>query len=110
MPRLRQEVREDATVQIGLTELAALEEGFASLVEGAVEEGEEGEGLGCEDLAMGLVDVAEDGHALENGVCGRHGCGGEEERRWLKLRSLYTLQASLFGGPGKQCQYSGILN
>lgn len=69
---LGEEVGQNTPVKLGLANLAALEEGLASVVEGAVQEGEEGEGLGGEDLAVDIVDLAEDGDALEDGVGGSH--------------------------------------
>lgn len=71
---LGEEVGQDAAVQLGLAELAALEEGLAGAVEGAVQEGQEGQGLGRQDLLVRLVDLAEDGDALEDGLLRRH-CG-----------------------------------
>jgi hypothetical protein len=64
---LGEEVRELAAVELSLADLAALEQGFPGRVEGAVEEGEEGEGVGGQDLAVRLVDLAENVDALEDG-------------------------------------------
>jgi hypothetical protein len=50
--RLGEEVRQDAAVQLGLAQLAALQEVLAGRVEGALEEGEEGQGLRRQDLAL----------------------------------------------------------
>ena len=70
---LGQEVGEGALVQLGLADLAALEEGLAGWVEGALEQGEEGQGLRGQDLALRLLDRAEDGDALEDGLVAGHG-------------------------------------
>jgi hypothetical protein len=95
---LWEEIRKLATVDISLALLATLEESAAGCVEGAVQQGEEGEGIGGEDLAVDIVDLAEDGDALEDGVCACH-CDGlgmwfvgfrdgkvEDERVRLRLR------------------------
>lgn len=73
---LGEEVREDTAVDLGLADDAALEKGLASRVEGALEEGEEGEGLRGEDLALVVLDLAEDIDALEDGIGGGHDGGG----------------------------------
>lgn len=70
---LGEEIGQNTPVKLGLADLAALEEGLASVIEGAVQEGEEGEGLGGEDLAVDLVDLAKDGDALKDGF-GRGHC------------------------------------
>lgn len=72
MLRLGQKVRQHAPIELRLTQLTFLEEVLALAVEAAVQESEEGKGLGGEDLAVGVVDFAEDADALEDGVC----CGG----------------------------------
>lgn len=76
MARLGEEVGQDAAVELGLAQLAALQEVLARRVEGALEEGEEGQGLRRQDLALRLLHGAEDGDALEDVVGGSHGCGG----------------------------------
>lgn len=72
---LGEEVREDATVDLGLADDAALEEVLAASVEGALEEGEEGEGLRGKDPALVVLDLTKDVDALEDGIGGGH-CGG----------------------------------
>lgn len=81
---LGEEVGERALVELGLADLAALEEGLAGAVEGALQEGEEGEGLGGQDLALRLLDGAEDADALEDGLAAGH-CvsGGEWVDGWV---------------------------
>lgn len=69
---LREEVRKNIAVKLSLASLATLKEVLAALVEGAVQEGEKGEGLGGEDLAVDVVDFARDGHALEDGFDRSH--------------------------------------
>lgn len=71
---LGEEVGQYAAVDLGLTELAALEQALAGGIERAVQQSEESKGLGSQDLAMRLVNLAEDGYALEDGVCVGH-CG-----------------------------------
>lgn len=61
---LGEEIGQSAIVELLLTDRSSLEESFAGGVEGAVEEGEEGRGLGSEDLAIPLLDGAVDGDAL----------------------------------------------
>lgn len=75
---LGEEVGEDTAVDLGLAELTALEEVLASLVEGTVEEGDEGESLGSQDLPLVLLNGAADGDALEKSLDGSHCeiCGG----------------------------------
>jgi hypothetical protein len=70
---LREEVGKSAAVNLGLASLAALQQALAGVVEGAVEQGEEGQGLWGQDLAVGIVNLAEDGNALEDGLGGSHG-------------------------------------
>ena len=80
---LRKEVEEGAPVEVSLADLAALEELLAAAVEGALEEGEEGEGLGSEDLALVVLDGTEDVDALEDGF-GRGHCECEEKGGWME--------------------------
>lgn len=70
---LGEEIGQDAAVELGLANLAALEQRLASGVEGAVEESEECESLRGEDLFVLRLDSAEDGDALEDSV----GHGGQ---------------------------------
>lgn len=49
-----------------------------------MEEGEEGDGITGEDLAVGISDGARDAHALDDGVDGGHG------RRWVFLCSCVS--------------------
>lgn len=72
---LGQEVGEVALVNLGLAVDTALEEGLASRVEGAVEDGEEGTGVLGEDLASFRAHIAEDDDVLELGVDLHHGGG-----------------------------------
>jgi hypothetical protein len=65
---LGKEIREYASVNLGLASHAALEKLLATGVERSVEEGQEGEGLGCEDLLVLLLDLARDLDALEDGI------------------------------------------
>ncbi|KAI6775412.1 hypothetical protein HG530_002170 [Fusarium avenaceum] len=69
---LREEVRKNTAVKLSLASLATLKEDLTALVERAVQEGEKGEGLGGEDLAVDVVDFARDGHALEDGFDRSH--------------------------------------
>lgn len=75
VPGLWQEVGQGTLVELGLAELSPLEEVLACGVEGAVEEGDEGEGLGRQDLLVLLLDGAEHTDALEDVFHGSHGCG-----------------------------------
>lgn len=70
---LGQEVWEGALVELGLADLAALQQLLASVVERTVQQGKESEGLRSKDLAMLLLDGAEDVDALEDGVGRCHG-------------------------------------
>ena len=69
---LGEEVGEDTAVDLGLADLAALEEVLAGLVEGTVKEGDEGESLGSQDLPLVLLNGAADGDALEKSLDGSH--------------------------------------
>ena len=81
VPGLRQEVGEHAAVELGLAEGAALQELAAAAVEGAVQQGEEGEGVAVEDAPRVVVERAEDGDALEETVGAGHAAGVECEDR-----------------------------
>lgn len=70
---LGQEVWEGALVKLGLADLAAFQQLLASVVERAVQQGKEGEGLWCQDLAVLLFDGSEDVDALEDGLGRCHG-------------------------------------
>jgi hypothetical protein len=70
---LWQKVREGALVELSLAEPAALEEGLAGRVERALQQREESKGLGRQDLALRLLDGAEDVDALKDGLVAGHG-------------------------------------
>ena len=61
---LGQEVGNDASIKLLLSDYSALEQSFSGVIEGSVEEGEEGSGFGREDLLLGVVDSAMDGNTL----------------------------------------------
>lgn len=82
--RLWQEVGQDTTVKLGLSQLAALKKGLAGAIEGAVQECQKGQGLGCQNLAVRIVDLAEDGDTIENCVCGSH--YGSCDEMWRKAQ------------------------
>jgi len=63
---LREEIWERAFVELCLSDDAALEELLSGAVEGSVEEGEESESLLGENLAIEVVDLACDVHAMKN--------------------------------------------
>ena len=69
---LGQEIGQLAAVKLGLAQDAALEQVFAGGIEGAMQEGKEGNGIAGEDLAVGLGDRPGDGDALDDGVGGGH--------------------------------------
>lgn len=69
---LGQEVEQVATVNLGLALDAALQQGLAGAIEGAVQQGQEGDGLLGEDLAGLVADGAEDGDVFELRVDRRH--------------------------------------
>lgn len=69
---LGQEVGEMALVNLGLAVNAALEEGLARGVEGAVQNSEESAGVLREDPAGVVVQAAEDGDVLHLGVDESH--------------------------------------
>jgi hypothetical protein len=71
---LGQKIGQDAAVELGLADHAALEELLAAGVEGAVQQREEDGGIFGQDLFGFVVERAEDEHLLEDGfgVCG-HG-------------------------------------
>ena len=72
---LGQEVRKDTLVEFGLANLPALKQGLAAGVEGAVQQSKEGQRLGGEDLALSVVDRAEDVDALQDNLgSGHFGC------------------------------------
>lgn len=70
--RLGKEVRQHAAVQLALADDAALEQGLAGGIERAVQQGEEGEGIGGQDLALGILDVTQHINTLEDRFGGRH--------------------------------------
>lgn len=84
---LGQEVGEVTLVNLGLAVDTALEEGLASRVEGAVEDGEEGTGVLGEDLASFRAHIAEDDDVLELGIDLHHGGGWIESL--LSYREVY---------------------
>lgn len=69
---LGEEIRENAFVELGLSDNTALEELLSSCVEGSVEESDESNGILGEDLLVGVVDDARDGDALDDGVDASH--------------------------------------
>jgi hypothetical protein len=71
---LGQKIGQDAAVELGLADHAALKELLAAGVEGAVQQREEDGGIFGQDLFGLVVERAEDEHLLEDGfgVCG-HG-------------------------------------
>jgi hypothetical protein len=60
MPRLGKEVEEVALVELCLPDHTALQESFAALIEGTVEEGKEDGGIFAEDVAVLVAQLAED--------------------------------------------------
>lgn len=100
---LGQEVREGALVQFGLADLAALQQLLAGVVEGAVQQGEEGEGLGGEDFAVLLLDGAKDVDALEDGLGRCHDSVGWSVRSGGEVQSgcqWQLLLSVVVGGGG----------
>jgi len=69
---LGQEIREHSLVELGLSDGSTLEELLAGRVEGAVQEGEEGNGIFAQDLLVEIGDGSRDVDALEDGVDGSH--------------------------------------
>lgn len=55
-----------ALVELGLSSYSPLEESFAGIVEGTVEESEENSGIFAEDLAGLIIQWTQDVHVLEN--------------------------------------------
>jgi len=68
-----QEVRENALVELGLTDVTALQELFTSAIERSMKKRKEGRSILVQDLARLVVQRAVDGHTLKNGV---HACHG----------------------------------
>jgi hypothetical protein len=66
MLRLREEVEFDAFVELGLTELAAIEERFAPLVERTVQQGEEDRGIFAQDFASLVIQCTVDCDVFED--------------------------------------------
>lgn len=62
-------------VQLGLAQTPSLKQLLAGAIEGAVQEGQEGEGLRSQDLTVFILDRPRDVDALEDGVGGSHGGG-----------------------------------
>lgn len=83
-------------VDISLVLFVMFEESVVGCVEGVVQQGEEGEGIGGEDFVVDIVDFVEDGDVLEDGVCVCYcdGLGmwfvgfrdGKVEDEWVRLR------------------------
>jgi hypothetical protein len=82
---LRQEVRQDAAVELGLADHALLEQRLAAGVEGAVQQGEEDGGVLAQHLFGLIVERAEDDDLPEHGFrVGGHFC---EKNRMTSLES-----------------------
>jgi hypothetical protein len=115
---LGEEVREYASVDLGLASYAALEELLTPGIEGPVKEGQKGQGLGCEDLLVLLLDLARDLDALEDGIleAGVAGVGSlssgtvddvllPERRRALLVVALHVIShfERRYGGYHVEC-------
>jgi hypothetical protein len=67
-----EEIWEHAAVELLLADLAALQQFLAAIVEGAVQQSEEGRSLLGQDASLIIVDAAMNGDALEELLEGGH--------------------------------------